>query len=145
MTATQPYSILITDDDRGSREALQDLCESQGFRAVLAADGDEAIAVVQAEPIHLAILDMHMPKLTGLETLQIVRQINSLLPAILITADATLELMRQAFNAQVFSVIPKPVNSKIVVHTMIRALVRVYGNNETESQPPSNDSGESNR
>jgi DNA-binding NtrC family response regulator len=56
-----------------------------------------------------------------------VRQVNALLPAILITADATLELIRQAFHAHVFSVIPKPVNKNVVVTTMVRALIKVYG------------------
>ena len=104
----------------------------KGFRPVLH-PGEEALEIVQHEPVHLALLDMQMPKLTGLETLQLVRQIHALLPAILITADATLELMRRAFDAQVFSVVPKPVNAHVVVMTVVRALVRVYG---TVDEPP---------
>lgn len=128
MTETrEPFSILITDDDRGVRETLADLVEGKGYRPVLASHGEEALEIVQNQKIHLALLDMHMPKLTGLETLQLVRQIHALLPAILITADASLELMRQAFQAQVFSVVPKPVNAQVVVSTVVRALVRVYG------------------
>ncbi|HEX3148772.1 MAG TPA: response regulator [Gemmataceae bacterium] len=132
-TRTQ-YSILITDDDRGVREALSEIVESKGFRPVLAQHGEEAVEIVQHEPVHLALLDMHMPRLTGLETLQLVRQIHALLPAILITADATLDLMRQAFQAQVFSVVPKPVNRHVVINTVLRALVKVYG---TVDDPPS--------
>jgi DNA-binding NtrC family response regulator len=123
----QPYTILITDDDRGVRDVLSEIVEAKGFRAHAVSSGEEALEIVEAEPVHLALLDMHMPGLTGLETLQLVRQVNSLLPAILITADATLELMRQAFHAHVFSVIPKPVNKNVVVTTMIRALIKVYG------------------
>jgi two-component system, response regulator PdtaR len=129
------FSILITDDDVAIRETLAEIVEAKGFCPVLAAHGEEAIEIVQKQTIHLALLDMHMPKLTGLETLQVVRQIHELLPAILITADATLELMRQAFHAQVFSVLPKPVNAQVVALTMIRALHRVYG---TVDEPPSN-------
>jgi CheY-like chemotaxis protein len=136
MTETQRFSILISDDDRGVREALKEIVEARGFRPVLAADGEEAIEIVQSEPIHLALLDLNMPKLTGLETLQLVRQTNTMLPAILITADATLEIMRRAFEAQFFSVVPKPVNGNIVVHTMIRALVRVYGTLDEAPQKP---------
>lgn len=143
MTVTQRYTILITDDDRGVREALRDIVEAKGFRPVLAADGEEALEIVQAEPIHLALIDLNMPKLTGLETLQLVRQINALLPAILITADATLEVMRRAFEAQFFSVVPKPVNANVVVKTVVRALVRVYG---TIDEPPKKpESGDLNR
>lgn len=134
MTDTrQSYSILITDDDRGVREALGEIVEAKGFRPVLAADGQEAVQIVEHEPIHLAVLDMHMPRLTGLETLQLVRQINAFLPAILITADATRELLRQAFHAHVFSVVPKPVNPHVVLMTVLRALGRVYG---TVDEPP---------
>jgi two-component system, response regulator PdtaR len=140
MIETQQFTVLITDDDRGIRDTLREIVEAQGFRPVLAAHGDEAIEIVQSEPIHLALFDMHMPKLTGLETLQLVRQINSLLPAILITADATMELMRQAFEAHVFSVLPKPVNAQVVTRTMMRAIVRVYGN--IEEQPVKPDTGE---
>jgi two-component system, response regulator PdtaR len=137
MTATQqPFSILITDDDRGVREALAEIVEAKGFRPVLAANGEQALEIVQHEPVHLALLDMQMPRLTGLETLQLVRQIHALLPAILITADATLELLRRAFDAQVFSVVPKPVNAQVVVTTVVRALVRVYGTVDDPPQKP---------
>jgi two-component system, response regulator PdtaR len=136
MAETGRFTVLITDDDSGIRNALREIVEAQGFRPVLAAHGDEAIEIVQSEPIHLALFDMQMPKLTGLETLQLVRQINALLPAILITADATMELMRQAFEAHVFSVIPKPVNAPIVTRTILRALVRVYGPIDTADDQP---------
>ena len=134
MVATpKRYSILITDDDRGVRETLGEIVEARGLRPVLAADGEQALEIVQHEPIHLALLDYQMPRLTGLETLQLVRQFNALLPAILITADATRELMSAAFHAQVFSVVPKPVNPHVVLNTVLRALGRVYG---TVDDPP---------
>jgi two-component system, response regulator PdtaR len=138
------FSILITDDDRGVREALAEIVESKGFRPHQAKCGEEALEIVQAEPVHLALLDMHMPGLSGLETLQLVRQVNALLPAILITADATLELIREAFHAHVYSVIPKPVNRNVVLSTVVRALIRVYGNpDDTQTQPA--DEGEPRR
>ncbi|MBO0701139.1 MAG: response regulator, partial [Zavarzinella sp.] len=72
MTDTQRYSILITDDDRGVRETLGELVETRGFCPVLAEDGEHAIEIVHRQPIHLALLDYQMPRLTGLETLQLV-------------------------------------------------------------------------
>jgi CheY-like chemotaxis protein len=127
MTKHRTYSVLITDDDRGARESLQEIIEGEGFRTVLAESGEEAIDIVQHMSIHLALFDMHMPKLTGLETLEMVRQFNALLPCILVTGDANEDLIRQAFHARVFSVIPKPVSKNIVVYTVVRALIRVYG------------------
>jgi CheY-like chemotaxis protein len=129
MTATvhRPYSILITDDDRESRETLRDIVEPQGYRAVLASSGEEAIEIVLHQPVHVVLLDMHMPTLTGLETIRLVRQVNELLPCILVTADATEGLIRQALLAHAYSVIPKPVSKNLVLYTVVRALGRAYG------------------
>jgi CheY-like chemotaxis protein len=128
-----PYSILITDDDRAARETLREVLEPEGFHTQLAGSGEEALEIVRATPVHLAIFDMHMPRLTGLETYQLARQIDAVLPCILVTADASKDLMRQAFSAQVFSVIPKPVTRAIVLHTVIRALKRFH---DALSAPP---------
>ena len=121
------YSILITDDDPGSREALRDIVEPEGYRVFMAASGEETLEIVRERSVHLALLDMHMPTLTGLETLQLVHQIDALLPCILVTADANEVLMREALRARAYSVIPKPVNRNVVLYTVVRALVRVYG------------------
>ena len=127
MMATKPYSILITDDDVGCREALRDIMEPEGYRTLQASSGEEALDIVRDQTIHLVLLDMHMPRLTGLETLELMHQVNAVLPGILVTADANEGLMRQAFRARAYSVIPKPVSKNIVLYTVVRALVRVYG------------------
>ena len=123
--AGRPFSILIADDDKGNRDSLSDLLRARGFSTVLAADGEEAVDLVQVELIHLVLTDLHMPRLTGLEALEIVRQINALLPAILMTADANRDVLRQALQVHVYSVIPKPVSANIVLHTLTRALAQV--------------------
>ena len=125
--ASRPYSILITDDDRACREALRDIVAPEGYRTLLAGCGEEALDIVQHVPVHLALLDMHMPRLTGLETLELMRQLNAVLPCILVTADANEGLMRQAFRARAYSVIPKPVSKNVVLYTVVRALGRTYG------------------
>lgn len=134
-TATPPaarvelsFSILVTDDDKGSRETLAGLLKDRGFATVTASSGEEAIEIVQVETIHLVFFDLHMPRMTGLEALQQVRLFNELLPAILVTADATRDVLRQALQAQVYSVLPKPVNKSLLLHTLTRALAKVYGN-----------------
>jgi CheY-like chemotaxis protein len=130
----RPYSILITDDDLGCREALRSIFEPEGYRTLLASSGEEALDIVHEEPVHVALLDMHMPRLTGLETLQLVRQVNAVLPCILVTADANEVLIRQAFCARAYSVIPKPVSKNVVLYTVVRALVRVYGGPQGERE-----------
>jgi CheY-like chemotaxis protein len=126
-TLSKPYSVLITDDDSGSREALRDIMEPEGYRTLLASCGEEALEIVREEAVHVALFDMNMPKLSGLETLELVRQFNAMLPVILVTADRTEALMRQALRAQAYSVIAKPVSKHIVLYTVVRALARAYG------------------
>jgi two-component system chemotaxis response regulator CheY len=134
MSVTKPYSILITDDDSGSREALRDIVEPEGYRTLLASSGEEAVDIVREESVHLALLDMHMPRMTGLETLAMVHQINALLPCILVTADASGDLMRQAFSVRAYSVIPKPVSKSVLLYTVVRALLQAYGTLLREEQ-----------
>ena len=123
----QDFSILITDDDDRCREALRDIMEPEGFRTLLASSGEEALDIVRDVGVHLVLLDMHMPTLTGLQTLQLARQINALLPAILMTADSSQSLLRQAIQAHVYSVIPKPIAKNVVLYTVVRALEHCYG------------------
>ncbi|MFO0807992.1 MAG: response regulator [Gemmataceae bacterium] len=124
VTGERPYSILITDDDQDCREALRDIVEPQGFRTFLASCGEEAVEIVRFQPIDAVLCDMHMPTLTGLETIQIVRQFNAVLPCILVTADANEGVMRQALTVRVYSVIPKPVSKNVVLYTVLRAVRR---------------------
>jgi len=131
------FRILIADDDRGTRETLGEVLENRGFQPVLAKDGGEAVEIVQVQMVHLVLFDMHMPRLTGLEALSHLRQtLHKMLPALLMTADATAELMKQAMLAQVYSVIPKPVNMNVVLHTLAKALEQVYGKPpDTQTRP----------
>jgi CheY-like chemotaxis protein len=135
MKATNSYSILITDDDRDCRETLREIMEPQGFRTFLASCGEEALDIVHDEEVHLALLDMHMPSMTGLEVLKLLRQMREL-PVILVTADATASLIRQAQQARAYSVIPKPVSKNVVIYTVVRALLRAYGEQTDSGSPP---------
>jgi CheY-like chemotaxis protein len=121
------FSILIADDDSSCREALRDIIQPEGFQTLVASSGEEAIDIVRGRSIDLMLLDMHMPTLSGLETLRLVRQINALLPAILVTADPSDSLVRQAIQAQFYSVIPKPVSKHLLLYTVLKALARSYG------------------
>jgi CheY-like chemotaxis protein len=125
VNATIP-SLLITDDDRDFRETLQGVFEPQGFRTLLAGDGEEALKIVRSEEVHLLLLDMHMPKLTGLETLRRVKQIKAILPCILISANLDEVLIEQAQRAQAFSVLAKPVSRVNITNIVMTALRRTY-------------------
>lgn len=119
-------SILITDDDRGFRETLQHVLEPRGYRTLLASDGEEALQIVREQPVDLLLLDMHMPKLTGLEVLREIKQWNWRLPCILMSADLDELLIRQARLAQAYSVLSKPISRQRITWTVQRAMEFAY-------------------
>jgi CheY-like chemotaxis protein len=120
------YSLLITDDDDAFRETLRNIFEPEGFQTLLAHSGEEALEILRSHPVHIALLDQHLPRLTGLETLRIIRQRNAILPVILMTAESTQQLMRDALSAHAFCVMSKPVTRSVVVYTVQQALSRSY-------------------
>ncbi len=124
-------SILITDDDRDFRDTLYGVFESRGFRTLLAGDGEEALDIIRHEDVHLALFDMHMPRLTGLEAMRRLRQLElkdpSLsLPCILISAALDAEIVQQARQQNVFTVLAKPVGLKEVTLAVNQALQQAY-------------------
>ena len=125
-TADRPYSLLITDDDAAQRETLRDIFEPAGYRTFLAESGEQAIDIVRHENIHLALMDMHLPRLTGLETIQIVRQMRGGFPTILISGEQDDHLMRKALSAHAYCVLAKPVSRSAVIYVVARALEKFY-------------------
>jgi len=126
MTLDLPYSILITDDDPAVRETFRDIFEPAGYRTLLAESGEEAIDIVQENDVHLALMDMNLPRLSGLETMAIVRQIKGGLPMILVSAEHDDQLLRKALSAQAFCVLAKPVSRNLVIYVVTRALTKFY-------------------
>jgi CheY-like chemotaxis protein len=125
MTLERP-SILITDDDATARETLREIFEPAGYRTFLARSGEEAIDIVLEEDVHLALMDLHLPKLSGLETMSLVRQIKGVLPMILITAERDENLLRKALSANAFCVLAKPVSKNVIIYVVTRALEKYY-------------------
>jgi len=119
-------SLLITDDDREFRETLRSAFEPRGFDTILAGDGEEALQIVRSREVHLVLLDMHMPRLSGLETLRAVKQFKSMLPCILLSAQLDEVIIQQARLAQAFSVLSKPISLGQITGVVRQALQRTY-------------------
>ena len=119
-------SLLITDDELEFRETLRFVFEPEGYRIILAADGEEALQIVRDQEVHLVLLDMHMPRLTGLETLREVKQFRAMLPCILLSARLDDLLIEQARLAKAFSVMSKPVTRVQLTGVVRQALRRTY-------------------
>lgn len=120
-------SLLITDDDAALRETISGLFQPRGFRVLMAGDGEEALKIVEREEVHLMLLDMHMPKLTGLETLRRVKQFKSLLPCILLSARCDEFLVEEGRRAMAHLVLAKPVSRRQLTSAVDQALQAAYG------------------
>ncbi|HEY0983139.1 response regulator, partial [Schlesneria sp.] len=103
----EQYQLLIADDDDAFRSTLCEIFEPF-FRLIEAESGEEALERAAHEKVHLALFDMHMQCLTGLEALRRLKEIHTLAPCILITGDYSAELCYHAAEAQAFSVLKKP-------------------------------------
>ena len=135
-------SLLITDDDLAFRETLCGVFQPRGFRVFSAGDGEEALEILGRQQVHLMLVDMHMPRLTGLETIRRVRQFRSRLPWILLSARLDEALAEQARLAEAFSVLAKPVSRLLITNTVENALRRIYGWPDELREPAEGDEPE---
>jgi CheY-like chemotaxis protein len=119
-------SLLITDDDRAFRETLRGVFEPRGFATLLAADGLEALQIARSQPVHLLLLDYHMPQLTGLETIRRLRASAVQTPCILMSAELDPSVVAAAEAEQVFSVLSKPFSISTITRIVRDALQRTY-------------------
>jgi CheY-like chemotaxis protein len=128
MQSTEP-KLLIADDDRDFRESLREVFTRRGYFTQLAADGREAVDIVQSEPgLHLVLLDVHMPRLSGLEALGEIRQLlETRLPCILMSAKFDDQIMRQAQQLDIDSLLSKPFTLKALTGTVEDTLKHTYG------------------
>lgn len=126
MTHVDSPLLLITDDDQDFRQTLREVFEPRGFHTLLAADGQEALDIVQREPVHLLLLDMHMPRLTGVETIRRVKEFRALLPCILISAQLDDAITRAAEEAHAYRVLPKLAGIRALTEVVRQALADVY-------------------
>lgn len=115
-------SLLIADDDQAFRETLGEVFEIRGYRALLASDGVEAFSIARREPVHVLLLDMHMPEWTGLETIRRLREFRVHIPWILMSAALDETIVREAREADAFTVVPKPVRCAELTTVVAQAL-----------------------
>ena|SRR5437764_6634454 len=145
--------LLITDDDRDFRETVAGALADRGFETIQAADGEETLRIICRQEVHLLLLDMQMPRLSGLETIERLRGIEMPwnvgwavstaaatagearptqkpiipLPWILISGALDEQLIARALAAAAFSVLPKPVRLPELTGAVAGALAQAYG------------------
>ena len=119
-------SLLITDDDRDFRDALRQVFEPRGFRTLLAENGEEAFDIVGHEEVHVLLLDMHMPRLNGLDVLRRVQTLAVPLPSILMSAALDPDIEAEAIRAAAYSVVAKPFPLKQITGLVSQAMKQFY-------------------
>lgn len=101
-------TLLIVDDELSMREFLKILLEKEGFTALVASNGEEAVKIIRSNSIDLVISDVRMPGMGGLDLLDMIKKEKSTLPFIMITAFASPEDAVQAMKHGAYDYITKP-------------------------------------
>ncbi len=115
-------TILVVDDEESIRMALQGILEDEGYRVTTANDGLDALATLQKELPDLVLLDIWMPRLDGLETLQRLKELYPDLPVVMISGHGTIETAVRATKLGAFDFIEKPLSLEkvlVIVHNAI--------------------------
>ena len=104
------FHILIAEDDHSLRTLMRAYLEQEGYKVYLAADGREALTILENTHIDLAICDLMMPFLDGFQLTEQLRQANFTLPILVVTAREVLEDKKRAFALGTDDYMVKPVD-----------------------------------
>jgi DNA-binding response OmpR family regulator len=105
----RPSKILIVDDEPNIRLVFRTSLEGDGHAVAEAGDGDEALARLRQEPFDLALLDLRMPLVDGMETLRRMRDEGLRVPVILVTAHGSIPDAVRAMRLGAVDFLTKPV------------------------------------
>jgi two-component system nitrogen regulation response regulator NtrX len=106
MTAT----ILIVDDEESIRRSVADILSDEGYRPVVAEDGDEGLAKLRTDPPDLVLLDIAMPGRDGIEVLEELRKSWSELPVVMMSGHGTIETAVRATKLGAYDFLEKPLS-----------------------------------
>lgn len=114
----EKQKLLICDDEEGVRESLN-LILSEKYNLAFAKNGDEAIQTLRSYPdIKAVLLDIKMPKKSGLDVLKEIKSLNPEVPVIIVTGYQSVETAAEAIKAGAANYIIKPFESKPVLEAI---------------------------
>lgn len=122
---TNEARVLIVEDESRLRELLQRALSGWGFEAATARSGEEAVRLNDAQPFDIAILDLNLPSMDGLETLRRIRERSPHVQAIILTGFASIESAKQAVHLDVVEFLTKPCHLGELEQAIDRALRRM--------------------
>jgi DNA-binding NtrC family response regulator len=124
---TNRVQVLVADDQSACRADVRTILQPLGVAIEEAGSGEEALDLLNFRPVHILVCDMYLPRLSGLETVKLARRVHATLPCILMSGQLDPPLIRQAMEAQVYSVLGKPISRHELIYTLNRALAKTYG------------------
>ncbi len=112
--------VLIVDDERAIRDLLSDAVRHTGYEVFSASNGEEALSLIRQENIHIAICDIRMPGMSGIELLKQILDISPETIVIMITAYASVETAVNALRNGALDYILKPIVYEDVIAKISR-------------------------
>ena len=109
--------ILVADDEEGIRESLKLILSGQ-YEVTFAADGEETLSKLTRERFSLALLDIKMPKLDGLEIMKRLKQQQIQTPVLILTAYQSVELAKEAIKLGARDYLPKPFDREQILEAV---------------------------
>ena len=110
--------VLVVDDEPEAVELLVEFLSSKGYEVLTATSGEEALRRVREDRPHLVLLDVQMPKMSGLDVLRRIREIDAEMGVIMVTAVNEEDVGRQALELGAFDYIVKPLDLKYLERSL---------------------------
>jgi FixJ family two-component response regulator len=124
MKAAAVPTVFIIDDDRGMRQAVQDLVESVGLRAESFATGQEFLNKKRTSDPSCLVLDVRLPQMSGLDFQQRLTEIGMQIPIIFITAHGDIPMSVRALKSGAVEFLTKPFRDQDLLDAIQQALQR---------------------
>ena len=115
-------TILWVDDEIELLKAYVIFLEKKDYQVVTATNGQDAIDLCREKAFDLIILDENMPGLSGLETLTMIKDINPVVPIVMVTKSEEEDIMNQAIGSKISDYLIKPVNPNQILLTLKKHL-----------------------
>ena len=117
------FRIMIVDDDKNTRLFFETMLQDAGYTVISAANGKEALTLLDSEHIDLVVLDIMMPEMNGYEFTEEVRSVKNNLPILMVSAKQLPADKHKGFLVGTDDYITKPVDEEEMLYR-IKALLR---------------------
>jgi FixJ family two-component response regulator len=119
--------IAVVDDDEAIRDAIQSLLRAVGLRAAVFASAEDFLQADQRQATACLIVDVRMPRMSGLELQRQLATANSPMPIIFITAHGDAETRARALRAGAVAFLDKPFSDEVLLRAVQAALPSTWG------------------